>query len=994
MNAEEYQKLKEIFQSAVEVTGDERERFLDESCNGDTSMRREVERLLRSHDSDFLEATPVGTFAETISESSSRSGQRIGHYNVQKKIGSGGMGDVYLAVDGKLGRRVAIKILPEEFTTDEDRLDRFQLEARSASSLSHPNILTIHEIGEWEGTHYIATEYVEGETLRQRLARGRQSVGESLEIGVQLFSAIAAAHEAGICHRDIKPENVMIRRDGIVKVVDFGLAKLSMSPFRSDHSLGSYDEPTVKIVRTEPGVIMGTVQYMSPEQTRGLPTDERSDIWSLGCVLYEMLAGKPPFSGESSADLIAEIVKTHPPALSTFDSEVPERLDEIVAKTLEKNPDERYQTAKDLSIDLKRLKRRFEVEDILERSNPSLSGNSDDKITAVPNIISTRKGPKDLTEVNSAEYLYWGIKAHRWTTVGIVLFILSLLGGTALLVRQYWRKSEIVQQALVKNPTIERLTADGKTQFASISSDGRFLGYVRAIEGGASLWVKQIATNSSVQLINPGVVKQYDYLTFSPEGNFIYFTGTNESAAPTRSIFRVPTIGGPLVEVLKNAGLPSFSPDGSQIVFLTEEIGVDGKPIGGLDIIDVDGKNRRRLASSEREKAFYKPAWSPNGKLIACGVVNVNDLTASIALIDAATGATTGELKGDWSEVRDLVWQQNMSAVILTGLAKQHIAGGVQIWEVSIPNGEVRQLSQGIGHYLGTSITNDGKKLTTVLNESRTSIWVSPNAEVQNADPITSGNGRHGGVVWSKDQKLIFTSAVSGTLEMWLMNADGTGAKQLTYDNDKLKAKLNPTTSPEGRHIIYQNGDPAGEMTIWRMEIDGSKATQLTTGPFDIIQDFTPDGKWMIYISGSRSGFETRKIPIDGGEALPVNAGSLGSVRISPDERFFGGIIADGSLNKLRVGIVAVDNGKLIREFDIPEALLANYVEWTPDGKSVMYLDATGNLWKQSISGGSPKKITDYKENGILSWNWSPDGKQLVLLRREYTGDAVSLSGY
>jgi WD40 repeat protein/serine/threonine protein kinase len=475
MEADDYKKLKEVFQSAVEVSGEERSRLLDEKCAGDAALRAAIEKLLASNDTEFLETPAAGNLVGSLGgkpSSSSISGQRIGHYNVERKIGSGGMGDVYLAVDGKLGRRVAIKILPEEFTLDEDRLDRFQLEARAASALSHPNILTIHEIGEWEGTHYIATEYVEGETLRHRLTREPLSVAETIEFGVQLVSAIAAAHEAGICHRDIKPENIMVRRDGIVKVVDFGLAKLNGSPFRADSS-STADDPTVKIVRTEPGVIMGTVQYMSPEQTRGLPTDERSDIWSLGCVLYEMLAGHAPFTGDSSADLIAEIVKTHPIPLASVNDEVPERLDEIVAKALEKNPDERYQSAKDLLIDLKRLKRRFDVDTELERSNPRITNTaSDEVVISGPNIISTKKGPKDLTEVNSAEYLYWGMKAHRWTAIGITLFVIGLVGGTAMLVRYYWRATD---------PNEARLEYFNKVKLAAQALDASNFEYAHGL---------------------------------------------------------------------------------------------------------------------------------------------------------------------------------------------------------------------------------------------------------------------------------------------------------------------------------------------------------------------------------------------------------------------------------------------------------------------------------------------------------------------------------
>lgn len=360
MNAEDYQKVKEIFHSVLEIEPESRGAFLDEKCAGDGALRGEVERLLSSYDSNYLEQPAVGNISgEIIAGDGLRSGQEIGHYKIVEKIGSGGMGEVYLAEDGKLERRVAIKLLPEVFTEDPDRLRRFQQEARTASALNHPNILTIHEIGETGGANYIATEYIDGETLRSKLNRERLTIGEALEIAVQTASALAAAHEAGIIHRDIKPENIMLRRDKLVKVLDFGLAKLVE---KKDSSAISQDAPTDRHIQTAPGMIMGTAQYMSPEQARGHATDARTDIWSLGCVMYEMLAGRPPFAGETSADLIAEIVKTEPVPLSQIMPGCPEGLEEIIEASLKKDAEERCPAAKDLLFDLQQVRRKLDLE--------------------------------------------------------------------------------------------------------------------------------------------------------------------------------------------------------------------------------------------------------------------------------------------------------------------------------------------------------------------------------------------------------------------------------------------------------------------------------------------------------------------------------------------------------------------------------------------------------------------------------------------------------
>ena len=302
----------------------------------------------------------------------------IGHYEIIELLGAGGMGEVYLARDKTLVRQVALKLLPDYFTRDEARVRRFQQEARAASGLNHPNILTIYEISEVDGQHFIATEFIDGQTLRERMAHQRMKLSEALEIATQVAGALAAANEAGIVHRDVKPDNIMIRRDGYAKVLDFGLAKLTENPAATVDT----EAATRVRVKTEPGMVMGTAQYMSPEQARGLAVDGRTDIWSLGVVLCEMLTGQAPFAGETPSHVIVSILEKHAPPLSRYLAEVPAELERIVSKALRKNRDERYQTVKDLLLDLKSLKQELEVEAHLERSfHPAATTKSDQQIT-------------------------------------------------------------------------------------------------------------------------------------------------------------------------------------------------------------------------------------------------------------------------------------------------------------------------------------------------------------------------------------------------------------------------------------------------------------------------------------------------------------------------------------------------------------------------------------------------------------------------------------
>src|SRR5215212_9408051 len=360
--------------------------------------------------------------------------EKVSHYRILEKLGAGGMGEVYLAEDMKLGRKIAIKILSEEFTTNKDRLHRFEQEASAASNLNHPNILTIHEVGIDEGRHYIATEFIDGLTLRRKMAAAQLETPEILDIAVQIGSALEEAHAAGIVHRDIKPDNVMVRRNGYVKVLDFGLAKLTETV---DRSPSDAEAATRVLVHTDAGVVMGTSHYMSPEQARGKPVDGRSDIWSLGVVIYEMVAGRTPFEGETSTDVIVAITQKEPPPLARFAPNVPAELDWIVMKALRKDRDERYQTVKELLTDLRRLKQRLEFESELERSSApgAVTGS---KVSAHPTTPerAVPTAEKTISHVSSAEYIAIGIKRHKIAAAIIALLVVAATGSAFYLYKR------------------------------------------------------------------------------------------------------------------------------------------------------------------------------------------------------------------------------------------------------------------------------------------------------------------------------------------------------------------------------------------------------------------------------------------------------------------------------------------------------------------------------------------------------------------------------
>jgi eukaryotic-like serine/threonine-protein kinase len=389
MTPEQYREVDRLFGAAMELEPDQRAAYLAEACGSDEALRREVESLLGYEArSGFLDRHALEVIAQEMTKDPATSviGRNFGHFRVLSLLGKGGMGEVYLGEDTRLGRKVAIKLLPAEFTTDAGRVRRFEQEARASSSLNHPNIITIHDIGEIEGKRYIVEEFIDGETLRQRMTdspQQRMEIDRALDIATQMAKALAAAHEAGIAHRDIKPENVMVRHDGLVKVLDFGLAKLTYARFPTVDSQAA----TVAKMSTETGVVMGTAHYMSPEQARGQKVDARTDIFSLGTVLYEMIAGSAPFKGTTMSDVIAALLKTEPLPLAHHSPGIPAELWRIVSKALTKDREERYQTIKDLFLDLKRLKQRLEFETELERSRqPKVGG---DETTIISSMLET-----------------------------------------------------------------------------------------------------------------------------------------------------------------------------------------------------------------------------------------------------------------------------------------------------------------------------------------------------------------------------------------------------------------------------------------------------------------------------------------------------------------------------------------------------------------------------------------------------------------------------
>jgi WD40 repeat protein len=755
---------------------------------------------------------------------------------------------------------VAIKLLPEMFTHDPDRLTRFKREARSASSLNHPNILTIHEIGETDSTHYIATEYIDGETLRAKLNRSKLSVTEALDIAVQCASALAAAHENGIIHRDIKPENIMLRRDSLVKVLDFGLAKLV------EKKGVSVDALTEKHLKTAQGMVMGTVQYMSPEQTRGHVTDARTDTWSLGVVIYEMVAGQPPFTGETTADLIAEIVNTYPAPLSRSIDEVPERLAEIVSKSLEKNPDERYQTAKDLLIDLKRLKRKLDLEEEVERrqSPATKSGTAVFEREEKPRITVEDTAITDAGTRNtasSAAYIVSALQRHYLRTAAASVITLAIIGAVSYTVYRwlaggvrsdalivYASKIKLAAQALnssnysqakqLLDETMPRpgeedvrgfewgylanvlgeasasqplsLSPGSGVDAVAFSPDGRTLA-TGGLDNVVRIW--DLNTGNEVRSL-AGHTKMVTFVAFSPDGRTLLTTGFDEvtrawDVATGRTLFSLP----------ETRGVASFSADGRSVVV----------PIG-REIVFCDavtGIEKGRFTSPVDPGAFL---FSPDGTHFA-----VRGQDQTIHILNAADKRSVSTIKGHSDWVMDFAFSPDSN--LLVTASKDRTA---KLWDVRSGK-ELRTLNGHDDEIFEVEFSPDGTTIATGSNDDTTRLWDA--AKGFENTRLRSHTGNVIALAYSPDGRKLASGGGDGAMRVW--NASGIRQRGILRGHSEAVTRV--MFSPSGRMLVSSSGDKTAR--VWDVEAERELIT--LGGHNDTVHTaiFSSDGARIVTVS-------------------------------------------------------------------------------------------------------------------------------------------------
>ncbi len=937
-------------------------------------------------------------------------GTRFGRYEIRSPLGAGGMGEVYLAQDTELERTVALKVLPEQVASDQQRMQRFVQEAKSASALNHPNILTIYEVGRADSIRFIATEFINGVTLRQQMTTANITLSEALNISIQICDALSAAHAAGILHRDIKPENVMVRPDGYVKVLDFGLAKLTERPANPDT-----EAPTRALVQTDPGTVMGTARYMSPEQARGAQLDARTDIWSLGAVLYEMVAGRPPFEGASTGDVISAVLNKEPLPIARYQPGAPEALEWIVTKALTKDKEGRYQTAKELLTDLRRLKQRLEFEAEMERS---VSPDKTSGTMAMP--LSTMSGQEAAietqtrepamrtaevgqahTNATSAEYLVSEIKRHKTGIIALAAVLVLAFAGVGFSLYKFFGQRKSAPS--FQNMKVTKLTNTGKVTIAAISPEGKYV--VHAVDDGGveSLWVRQVATSSNVQIVAPAEAS-YKGITFSADGDYIFYV-LNEKNSPISIVYQLPILGGTPRKLLDDIdGSMTLSPDGLRFAFVRN---YPSKRESVLFIANIDGSNEQSLATRKDPAAFrwgprVGPAWSPDGKVIACPVRSGGDSSSdsyqTVVAVEVEGGAEKTITTQKWQWVEQVTWLSDGSGLILTAEDQSPNSSG-QIWNLSYPGGEVRKVTNDLNNYRGVSITADSNAMVTVQSVGIGDFWVAPNGDASKARKITStkSTDRWAVLSWTPDGRIVYTSRLGGHSDIWIMNADGSGQKQLT---NNAKDNEIPMVTPDGRYIVFVS-DRSGKDRIWRMDIDGGNARQLTNGDMrELDPACSPDSQWVFYGASGPSQTNLWRVSIDGGDAVQLTEPPLFYYIffVSPDGKQIVCNVNDLSMRKFRVAILPVEGGKPTKFFDLPRTVsLPSPVQWSADGRALVYMDTrdgVSNLWSQPLDGGAPKQLTDFKSELIGDFSWSRDGRQLALTRGTVTNDAIMISDF
>lgn len=862
MRAERFRQIDELLDAALERdAGGARAAFLDSACAGDDELRAEVESLLKAHGraENFIEspALEVAARAQAARQSvTTEVGRRVGPYKILSLLGAGGMGEVYLAEDARLNRRVALKLLPAEFTKSAERVRRFEREARAASALNHPNIVTIHDIGEADGAHFIATEFVEGRTLRRVIADEVLKTEETLNVGAQIAEALAAAHAAGIIHRDVKPENIMLRPDGYVKVLDFGVAKLTERDSSPDAARDSSEA-----AQTETGAVVGTVAYMSPEQALGQKVDQRTDIFSLGVVLYEMLTGEHPFRGATNAATFDAILNHDPPTPNVPDSEAAPELERVICRALEKDRELRHQTASDLRAELKRLRRTLD-------SSASASGNFAARTTARPRTASRK-----LSNLKVGLAL-----ASLMVAAASVGAYFIMRGGDP-----HAREAGATTTPAANFNFTQLTDQPGQELYPSLAPDGKALVYAGRSSDDWDIYWQRVGGRNPRNLTEDSPADDTQP-AFSPDGEHVAFRSEREKGG----IF-VMGATGESARRLTNFGYhPAWSPDGREVAFSTEgfiDPNVRRNDPSMVWVVNVSTGEKRQLTEAKTGDAA-QPAWSPSAARIAYWGKHKGgqrDIWTIPARVGGDRVQVTDDAAFDWSPV----WSPDGKFLYFAS----DRGGSMNLWRIPLEEhtgrvtGPPEALTTPSFYAQQVTFSRDGRRAAYVNQVSSTNIFkvgFNPYKEAITGQPVAVTQGfRHATApdLSPDGEWFVYSSQGEKQEDLYIVGKDGAESpRKLTDDVYKDRS---PRWSPDGTRIAFYS-DRGGSYNAWAIRPDGSDLRQMTftEGSGGAYPFWSPDGTRLAY---NRQGESCSIIEA----AKPWDEQTPRRVPDPPDDRFY-----------------------------------------------------------------------------------------------------------
>jgi Tol biopolymer transport system component len=860
------------------------------------------------------------------------SGTNLGPYEILSPIGAGGMGEVYRARDTRLGRDIAIKVLPGALAHDADRLRRFEQEARTIAALNHPNILGIHDIGTHEGAPFLVSEFLEGQTLREKLVSGPMPVRRAIEYALGIAQGLAAAHEKGVVHRDLKPENVFVTRDGRIKVLDFGLAKL-VRPEVDHEAAVTLADPTL------PGTVMGTVGYMSPEQVRGEACDARSDIFSFGAVLYEMLTGKRAFKRETSAETMTAILRDEPQALIDTGWQGPLELQRILSRCLEKNAARRFQSASDLA---------FAIESLSATSPATTAAKS------VPQPKSRRA------------WQPWVIAA-------------ALLVGIA--VWEMFRPEAAPANPLAK-AHFTRVT-DFESVEAAISPDGKFVAFISDHDGPFDVWLTQVGSGRAVNLTQgkagplPGPLRS---VGFSGDGSEIWIGGGDVGMRPRL----LPLTGGTPHNFLGEETVNlAWSPDGERIVYHTFG---SGDP---MFVADRSGANARLIFQERPGLHNHFPAWSPDGRWIYFSHGTPATKEMDLWRIDPAGGKPERLTQRN----TDVAYPTPVGNRTVFYVARDEDGSGPWLWAFDLKRRDSRRASVGLEQYTSVQASADGRKLVATISNPIAGLWTVPIldrvAEERDVKPFTVPTARALAPRFS-GSSLFYLSSLGTGDGLWRLRDGKVTEIWKGADGAVLET---PAVSPDGGRVAIVLRR-SGKHQLHILSSDGAELQPIAEGMVPQGSScWSLDGKWIVTGGSDAAGSGLFKIPLDGGSPVRLASGSALNPVWSPDGSL---IVYAGTNVRTFAPLLAVrPDGTSVTLPDIILRRLGERVRFSPDGKSLIYMGgllASQDFWLLDLASMKSRLLTRLQNLAAMrTFDITSDGKQIVFDRLRENSQVVMI---